>query len=86
MWSEHGLGDAIQFVRFAAVLADRGGRVVVECPAPLAEVFATCPGVAAVVADARTQDPRPPHCHEGGVQFCGPNCPQDASDPPASGH
>ena len=37
----------MQFVRFAAEVARRGGRVVVECPRPLARLFATCPGVVA---------------------------------------
>ena len=46
---EGGLGNAIQFVRYAAVLAGRagpGGRVVVLCPRPLRALFATVPGVA----------------------------------------
>lgn len=47
---EQGLGDAIHFVRFAADVAARGGRVVMECRATLAKLLATAPGVAATVA------------------------------------
>lgn len=46
--TEQGLGDAIQFVRFAKALADRGARVVVETGAALAKLLATAPGVAEV--------------------------------------
>ncbi len=48
--AEQGLGDAIQFIRYAAALAQRGARVVVECPAPLLTLLETAEGVAAVVA------------------------------------
>ncbi len=51
--TEQGLGDAIQFVRYARLLAGRGARVVVEAPDPLRRVFATVPGVQDVVADGR---------------------------------
>jgi tetratricopeptide (TPR) repeat protein len=47
---EQGYGDNLQFVRFAALLAARGARVVVETPRPLARLLATAPGVSAVVA------------------------------------
>jgi Flp pilus assembly protein TadD len=50
LWAEQGLGDAIQFVRYAEDAAIRGARVVVECAPPLHRLFATAPGVAAVVA------------------------------------
>lgn len=47
---EQGLGDAVHFVRFAADVAARGGRVVMECHPALAKLLATAPGVAATVA------------------------------------
>jgi len=39
---EQGLGDTLQFVRYAPLVKERGGRVVLECPAslhPLLESF-----------------------------------------------
>ncbi|HTP63426.1 MAG TPA: tetratricopeptide repeat protein [Burkholderiales bacterium] len=47
--SEQGFGDAIQFLRYAALAADRGGRVVVRCAPELAGLFSDAPGVSAVV-------------------------------------
>ncbi|WP_374669937.1 tetratricopeptide repeat protein, partial [Ramlibacter sp.] len=49
IWHEQGFGDAIQFIRYAALAKARaGGRVVVSCPASLAALFATADGVDAV--------------------------------------
>src|SRR5207302_119443 len=48
---EQGLGDAIQFVRFAALLEGRGARVVLECPRLLVPLFSTCEGIDALVAE-----------------------------------
>ncbi len=47
--AEAGLGDAVQFVRYAPLVAGRGGRVVVECHPAVASLLATAPGVAGVV-------------------------------------
>ena len=46
---DQGLGDAIQFVRYAAHVQARGGRVVVLCRKPLARLLETCPGIDQVV-------------------------------------
>jgi tetratricopeptide (TPR) repeat protein len=54
---EQGLGDAIQFVRYAALARAAGGRVVVECPGLLRELFATASGPDQVVAEG---EPLPP--------------------------
>ena len=51
LWCEQGLGDAIQFVRFAALLKERGARVVLECPRLLVPLFSTCEGIDALVAE-----------------------------------
>jgi tetratricopeptide (TPR) repeat protein len=48
--AEQGFGDTIQFVRYARLLAQRGARVIVECPASLTSLVATSPGVAEVIA------------------------------------
>lgn len=48
--SEQGLGDALQFVRYAAALKDAGaGAVHVECDPVLADLLMTAPGIDSVV-------------------------------------
>jgi len=50
LWAEQGLGDTIQFVRYAQMVKSAGGTVVVECQPPLARLLRTCPEIAEVVA------------------------------------
>ncbi len=47
--SEQGLGDAMQFVRYAELVKRQGGRVIVECEASLARLLASCPAVSGVL-------------------------------------
>jgi Flp pilus assembly protein TadD len=51
LYADHGLGDAIQFIRYAPMVRDRGGRIVVVCRAPLARLLATCAGVDRVAVE-----------------------------------
>jgi Flp pilus assembly protein TadD len=43
--AEQGLGDTIQFIRFAPLVQERGGRVVVECQPALVPLLQGCRGV-----------------------------------------
>lgn len=47
--AEQGLGDALQFIRYAPLVAKRGGRVVVECQPGLLALFARIPGIDKVI-------------------------------------
>lgn len=47
--AEQGLGDTLQFIRFAPLVRERGGRVIVEAPPVLAGVLRSCPGIDDVV-------------------------------------
>ncbi|MGZ5983257.1 MAG: tetratricopeptide repeat protein, partial [Isosphaeraceae bacterium] len=59
--AEQGLGDTIQFIRYAPLVARRGGRVVVSCARMLGQILATCPGVDQVIIEG---DPLPEFaCH-----------------------
>lgn len=60
---EQGLGDFIQFVRFAKPLADRGANVVVQSPPELAALTATVPGVSRVVSADRAELTVHTHAH-----------------------
>jgi Flp pilus assembly protein TadD len=47
--AEQGLGDTLQFIRYAPLVKQRGGWVIVECQDVLAPLLATCPGIDQVI-------------------------------------
>lgn len=49
LYAEQGLGDTLQFIRYAPLVAGRGGRVIVECQAELARLVASVESVEQVV-------------------------------------
>lgn len=61
--SEQGLGDTIQFVRYASMVKERGaGQVIVFCPEALARLLGTVDGVDQVISDPRKLPPVQVQC------------------------
>jgi tetratricopeptide (TPR) repeat protein len=50
LYAEQGIGDTLQFVRYAPLVQQRGGSVVLECPPVLVPLLATGPGIDHLVA------------------------------------
>ncbi len=50
VYAEQGLGDGVQFARFATSAAERGARVILTCQPALCTLLATVSGVEQVVA------------------------------------
>lgn len=59
---EQGHGDTLQFVRYAALVAQRGGNVVVECQPPLKRLLQNSLGPIRVVDDSEAPPPFDVHC------------------------
>jgi tetratricopeptide (TPR) repeat protein len=51
--AEQGLGDTIQFIRYAALVKDRGAKVIVECQEPLVRLLAGCRGVDELIGQGK---------------------------------
>ena len=59
VWAEQGLGDTIQFCRYAPALAQRGARVMLQVQPPLVALLRSLPAVEVIGAD----QPPPPFDH-----------------------
>ncbi len=59
--AEQGLGDILQFVRYAALVSDRGGRVILQVPQSMTRLMKTVPGVARVIPTTQPLGGGPVH-------------------------
>ena len=55
--AEQGLGDTIQFIRYAPLVKQRGGTVIVECDNSLMRLFRSCLGIDFLVAERSSLPP-----------------------------
>jgi tetratricopeptide (TPR) repeat protein len=60
--AEQGYGDTLQFCRYAALVAGRGARVILEVQPPLKSLLARLAGPAQVLAQGDTLPPFDFHC------------------------
>ncbi len=60
--AEQGLGDTIQFVRYAPLVAALGAKVIVGVPASLKTLVSTVPGVSLVLSDGEPMPGFDFHC------------------------
>ncbi len=61
LYAEQGLGDAVQFARYATPIAATGARVLIHCAPSLQALLATIPGVAQVVTGSASLPPYDAH-------------------------
>jgi tetratricopeptide (TPR) repeat protein len=57
LYAEQGLGDTLQFIRYARLVQQRGGQVVVECPPILVQLLGHCLGIDQLVPRGTTLPP-----------------------------
>jgi tetratricopeptide (TPR) repeat protein len=57
LYTEQGLGDAIQFVRYARLVTERAARVIVGCENALLPLFTNCTAVDCLVAEGSVLPP-----------------------------
>jgi Flp pilus assembly protein TadD len=52
---EQGLGDILQFIRYAPLVRERGARVLVDCRREIRALLASAPGIDALVTDVEAE-------------------------------
>ena len=77
--SEQGLGDTIQFCRYARLVAERGARVVLEVPLALVGLMGTLAGVDQVVAKGQALPAFDLHCPLMSLPLVAPSLPAASS-------
>jgi len=50
---EQGLGDSLQFIPYAALVKQRGGKVLLACPKPLTRILETAPGIDQLITEGQ---------------------------------
>jgi tetratricopeptide (TPR) repeat protein len=69
--AEQGLGDTIQFARYAPLVAAQGAKVVLEVQPELKSLLSRLDGVTAVVARGEAPPPFDVHCPLGSLPLAG---------------
>ena len=67
LWAEQGLGDTIQFCRYAPVLARKGAAVFLQVQSPLRSLLGTLEGVTVITADTEAPVAQDYHCPLGSL-------------------
>ncbi|MBM0741934.1 tetratricopeptide repeat protein [Phormidium sp. CLA17] len=49
LYAEQGMGDTIQFIRYIGFVAQQGGRIILECHPPLANLLQSIPAVEQII-------------------------------------
>jgi tetratricopeptide (TPR) repeat protein len=57
LFTEQGLGDTLQFVRYAPLVQQHGATVIVQCQVPLQRLLATCAGIDRLVLEGTALPP-----------------------------
>ena len=60
--AEQGLGDTIQFIRYAPMVSQRGGQVIVRCPPALCRLLANQLAITQALPDGAPLPPFDVHC------------------------
>jgi tetratricopeptide (TPR) repeat protein len=60
--TDQGFGDAIQFIRYAPLVADRCKRVLLQCPAELMPLLDGVPGLSQLIPQTSPPPPFDVHC------------------------
>ncbi len=60
--AEQGFGDTIQFVRYLPMVAQLGGRMILECPTPLIRLLRKAPAVERIIATGESLPGFDFHC------------------------
>jgi hypothetical protein len=81
LYTEQGFGDAIQFIRFLPMVADRGGRIVLDCQPALRRLFAAVPNVHELVTWDAPAPPYDVHCSLLSLPAIAHTTPQTISPP-----
>ncbi|OHE87692.1 MAG: hypothetical protein A3G75_03405, partial [Verrucomicrobia bacterium RIFCSPLOWO2_12_FULL_64_8] len=62
LYSEQGLGDTLQFVRYAPLIAQRGGRVFIECQPELKRLLKSVTGIEEIIGRGEPLPDFDVHC------------------------
>ncbi|MCF7885362.1 MAG: tetratricopeptide repeat protein [Candidatus Marinimicrobia bacterium] len=49
LWAEQGLGDSIQFIRYAPLVKKRVGKLIIECQSSLIKLFKSISGIDTII-------------------------------------
>ncbi len=61
LFAEQGLGDTLQFIRYAPLVRQQGATVIVQCQSPLVRLLARCVGIDRVVVQGTAPPPHDLH-------------------------